>query len=120
MGLIRIEEAISNFKNLIENSIIEGGEDGKNAMIRSSRPILNLHEAVKSALISAGIDSNFIFPPINSRSPELKLAGSRKQKNQDICVVPKLDKIQETLQEGLMGMENNLQSEPYPSMLEVR
>jgi hypothetical protein len=78
--LIQLSEALTNFRTLIHQSIKEGGSDGKNAMIRSSRPILNLHEAVKSALISAGIDENALFPPFNNRSPELKLAGSRKQK----------------------------------------
>lgn len=78
MSLISIQEALNNFKELIDNSIVEGGDTGKEAMIRSSRPILNLHEAVKSELVKAGIDEHLIFPPLNSRTPELKLAGSRK------------------------------------------
>lgn len=101
-NLINMQKAVSNFKELIENSILTGGEKGKEAMIRSSRPILNLHEAVKSALIKAGIEQDLIFPPANSRTPELKLAGSRKQKNQDICVVPTHKKAQEILKEGLL------------------
>jgi hypothetical protein len=102
MSLINIQEAINNFQTLINNSIIDGGVKGKEAMIRSSRPILNLHEVVKSELIKAGIDKDLIFPPINSRTPELKLAGSRKQKNQDVCVVSNYDKAEEILQEGLL------------------
>lgn len=80
MSLLNIQKAINNFKALIENSIVENGVKGKEAMIRSSRPILNLHEAVKVELIKAGVDKDLIFPPLNSRTPELKLAGSRKQK----------------------------------------
>jgi hypothetical protein len=102
MSLINIQEAINNFQTLINNSIVDGGVKGKEAMIRSSRPILNLHEVVKSELIKAGIDKDLIFPPLNSRTPELKLAGSRKQKNQDVCVVSNHDKAEEILQEGLL------------------
>ncbi len=102
MSLINIQRAINEFQILIETSIIEGGEKGKEAMIRSSRPILNLHEAVKIDLIKAGIHENFIFPSLDKRTPELKLAGSRKQKNQDICIVPDIDKIKEILQDGLL------------------
>ena len=87
---ISLQEAVDNFKTLIETSIIIGGEAAKQAMIRSSKPILNLHEAVKSELIKAGVPEGFIFPPLDSRTPELKLAGSRKQKNQDVCVVPEI------------------------------
>jgi hypothetical protein len=99
---ISIQKAVNNFKALIEDSIREGGEEAKQAMIRSSRPILNLHEAVKSELIKAGVAKDFIFPPLNSRTPELKLAGSRKQKNQDVCIVPNHKKAEEILEEGLL------------------
>ena len=102
MSLKNIQKAIDNFKELIETSIIENGAKGKEAMIRSSRPILNIHEAVKVELVEAGINEDLIFPPLNSRTPELKLAGSRKQKNQDVCVVPYLDKAEEILEEGLL------------------
>ncbi|MDL2244378.1 hypothetical protein LJC54_02605 [Parabacteroides sp. OttesenSCG-928-J18] len=102
MSLKNIQKAVDDFKKLIESSIIEGGAKGKEAMIRSSRPILNIHEAVKKELIEAGVDENFIFPPIGSRTPELKLAGSRKQKDQDVCVVSNLDRKEEILQEGLL------------------
>jgi len=99
---ISIQKAVNNFKTLIEDSIKKGGEEAKQAMIRSSRPILNLHEAVKSELIKAGVAKDFIFPPLNSRTPELKLAGSRKQKNQDVCVVPNHKKAEQILEEGLL------------------
>ncbi len=102
MSLKTIQKAINNFKELIEASILENGAKGKEAMIRSSRPILNIHEAVKTELVNAGISKSLIFPPVNARTPELKLAGSRKQKNQDVCVVSNLDKKEEILQEGLL------------------
>jgi hypothetical protein len=102
MSLINIQKAVNNFQSLINKSIIENGVKGKEAMIRSSKPILNIHEAVKSELIKAGINKDLIFPPLNSRTPELKLAGSRKQKNQDVCVVPTHAKAEEILKEGLL------------------
>ncbi len=102
MNLITLQQAIHNFKTLIEESIITGGEEGKQAMIRSSRPILNLHEAVKSELIKNGVNGKLIFPPISARIPEMKLAGSLKQKNQDVCVIPSFEKKVEVLKEGLL------------------
>jgi hypothetical protein len=86
--MITIEEAVKNFKELIEGSIIEGGNEAKTAMIRSSRPILHIHEAVKTQLIENGVNRKLIYPPLGQRTPEIKLAGSLKQKNQDICVSP--------------------------------
>lgn len=102
MSLVNIQKAVNNFKALIESSIVENGVKGKEAMIRSSRPILNLHETVKTELIKTGVDKDLIFPPLNSRTPELKLAGSRKQKNQDVCVVANHEKAEEILREGLL------------------
>lgn len=101
--LITIEQAVVNFKELIEGSIIEGGTAGKQAMIRSSKPINNIHEAVKSELINSGIPEHKIFPPLGETTPELKLAGFLKQKYQDVCVTPKgKDASEEFLTEGLL------------------
>lgn len=103
-----IQEAVNNFKELIEGSIIEGGNKAKTSMIRSSRPILNIHEAVKTQLVSCGINPELIHPPIGERSPELKLAGSLKQKDQDVCVSPNnLTATTEIMQIGLLkGVED--------------
>lgn len=98
-----IEDAVLRFKTLIDQSIITGGNIGKTAMIRSSLPILNIHEAVKYKLISKNINPSLIYPPISSRTPELKLAGALKQKDQDICVVPNnIPTRQEILIGGLL------------------
>ena len=75
-NLLTIEEALTHFQTLIHSSIREGGNKAKTAMIRSSRPILNIHEAIKNQLISKGVNPEHIFPPLNARSPELKLAGA--------------------------------------------
>jgi len=102
-NLITIEQAIINFKELIEGSIIEGGTAGKQAMIRSSKPINNIHEAVKSELINNDIPRHRIFPPLGKTTPELKLAGFLKQKYQDVCVAPEgKETNEEILTEGLL------------------
>lgn len=107
--MIEIEEAVLNFRNLIENAILKGGNKAKTAIIRSSLPILNIHEAVKTQLIQNGINPNLIHPPVGKRTPELKLAGFLKQKDQDICVSPNSIKpTQEILKTGLLeGITDN-------------
>jgi hypothetical protein len=87
-NLISIQEAVNNFKALIDGSIQQGGIEAKEAMIRSSKPINCIHEAVKSALINAGIERNRVYPPLGASSPEMKLAGFLKHKHQDVCVAP--------------------------------
>ncbi len=71
--LITIQQAVENFKSLINTSIISGGVAGKQAMIRSSKPINNIHEAVKSELIRNGIEKNRIHPPLGESKPELEV-----------------------------------------------
>jgi hypothetical protein len=113
-NLLSIQEAVDNFKKLIEDSIREGGIDAKEAMIRSSKPINQIHEAVKSSLITAGVDRIRIFPPLGASSPELKLAGFIKQKYQDVCVAPKgfVPKT-EILQDGLLLEEKDYYGKTY-------
>jgi hypothetical protein len=98
-----IQDAVINFKQLINDSIISGGNKAKTAMIRSSKPILNIHEAVKHELINRNINQSLFYPPLHNRSPEMKLAGALKQKNQDVCVRPNnINPIDETLIGGLL------------------
>lgn len=112
--LISIEQAVSNFKELIEGSIFEGGTAGKQAMIRSSKPINNIHEAVKSALIINGIPKHRIFPPLGKSTPELKLAGFLKQKYQDVCIAPEgKDASKEVLTEGLLQESTDFYGKEY-------
>ncbi len=102
-NLISIQEAVNSFKTLIDGSIEQGGIGAKEAMIRSSKPINCIHEAVKSALINSGIDRHRVYPPINASSPEMKLAGFLKHKHQDVCVAPSGHKPEsEIMTEGLL------------------
>ena len=101
--MITIQQAVENFKDLIENSIREGGIRAKEAMIRSSRPINNIHEAVKAELIRNGISPSRIHPPLGETKPELKLAGFIKQKHQDVCVAPEGNNpVSEEMTEGIL------------------
>lgn len=84
-----IDEQLIKFKTMIEESIIEGGAKGKESMIRSSQLINLIHDAVKYELISQGISENQIYPHFGESKPEIKLAGFLKQKDQDVCVVPR-------------------------------
>ncbi len=83
-----IEEQLIKFKQMIENAILAGGAKGKTSVIRSSALINLIHDAVKYELIKQGVNKDKIFPPFRKKSPEIKLAGFLKQKNQDICVLP--------------------------------
>lgn len=84
-----IDEQLRVFKRMIEQSIIDGGTRGKESMIRSSQLINLIHDAVKYELQRAGVEPNQIYPHFGETKPEIKLAGLLKQKNQDICVVPR-------------------------------
>jgi hypothetical protein len=113
-NLITIQQAVDGFKELIETSIIEGGVKAKQAMIRSSRPINFIHEAVKADLIRKGISPDRIHPPLDSTKPELKLAGFIKQKHQDVCVSPEgYIPESETMTEGILREATDYYGKDY-------
>jgi hypothetical protein len=102
-NLITVQQAVDGFKELIETSILEGGIKAKEAMIRSSRPINFIHEAVKADFIREGVSPDKIHPPLGGSKPELKLAGFIKQKHQDVCVTPQgYTPKSETMTEGIL------------------
>ncbi|MDY4427964.1 MAG: hypothetical protein SPE25_02965 [Lachnospiraceae bacterium] len=84
-----IDDQLLIFKTMIEESIITGGSKGKESMIRSSQLINLIHDAVKYELIENGVAPTQIYPHFGDTKPEIKLAGFLKQKDQDVCVVPK-------------------------------
>ncbi len=107
-----IDEQLKKIKKMIEDAIIEGGAEGKNACIRSQAPIKLIHDAVKQELIDHGIMEELIFPPLGESKPEIKLAGFLKQKDQGICVVPEGIKEKSTpIDWGLMAFQN--ETDPY-------
>ena len=104
---IRMQNTLNQIKADIENAIVENGEKGKNALIRTQKPIRLIHDAVKTGFLNAGVHPSLINPeikrlqkaanpsrrignrPVVLRDKELPLAGYLKTKNQDIAVVPK-------------------------------
>jgi len=81
-------EAVTSYREQLKDAIEERGTEGKTAAIRSGKPIQAIHEAVKTALVEAGVDSRFITPNIGSSKGELTLTGFIKKKRQDVCVQP--------------------------------
>lgn len=88
MKLLDIQSSVNQLKELIEDSIIEGGDEGKNNLIRSQIPINLLHNAAKASFIQNGVNPNCINPAYGTSDGELKLAGFFKKKDQDVCILP--------------------------------
>ena len=84
-----IENAVCQIKQKIEKAIRDNGVKGKNALIRSQDPICILHDAAKASFIEKGVDPSQIFPAFGMHKGEKKLAGFLKNKDQDICLLPK-------------------------------
>jgi len=103
---IDIQPALNQIKSDIEAAIIANGETGKNALIRTQKPIKLIHDVIKTRFLNAGVHASLINsgihhlrtvinPParVNNRPKKLKdselgLAGYLKRKNQDISIIP--------------------------------
>jgi hypothetical protein len=110
---VQIQDALNQIKTDIESSIIANGENGKNALIRTQKPIKLIHNVVKTAFLEEGVHPSLINPelkrlrnvanliertnnnPVELRDKELPLAGYLKTKNQDVSIVPNNIYIQE-------------------------
>jgi hypothetical protein len=104
--LIEMQEALNKIKFDIENSIKNYGESGKNALIRTQKPIKLIHNVVKTTILNFGVHPSLINPDLNRlkrianpskrvnnrpiilKDKELSLAGYLKTKNQDISIIP--------------------------------
>lgn len=107
-----IDNQLLVFKQMIEDSIETGGTQGKESMIRSSQLINLIHDAVKYELIQHGIARDQIFPRLGDTKPEVRLAGFLKQKDQDVCVVPRnIRKESLTIDWGPMAFQRK--RDPY-------
>lgn len=114
---ISIQEAVNAIKRVMEQSILQLGEDGKTALIRSQKPIKMIHEAVKSSFIAQAVNPNLIKPILGSSAGELKLSGFLKKKSQDICILPNdISETSEILTDGLLAGE----TDPYGFALTER
>lgn len=118
---VNFQNAVNEFKKLLEEAVSTGYNDGvdcgnglkaKESLIRSSKLINLIHEAVKHDLLDKGIQSFRIYPPFGNTKPELKIAGFLKQKDQDVCVVPtKIRKKSRTIDWGPLATESLI--DPY-------
>ena len=91
-----LQEGLSLFKWQYEHAVRTAtfngkqylnGEAAKQALIRSSRLIMHVHEVAKVSLSSKLelMGRPFVvFPPIGHSKPELKITGFLKAKNQDL------------------------------------
>jgi hypothetical protein len=83
-----LEAAITSASFGLEN--YENGHAAKEALIRSQKPILPVHEVVKRSLaeeLSKTRRQFDIHPPLNTTSPELRISGFIKAKKQDVVVL---------------------------------
>jgi len=96
MNFELLQNALSQFKNQYEHAVktatLDGktygnGEQAKQAVIRSQRLIMHVHEAAKISLsrqLQASGREFAVFPPIGHSKPELKVTGFLKSKDQDL------------------------------------
>lgn len=99
MNISKLKNALTGIKTDIEAAIVtasfngrsyENGQKAKEALIRSSRLILKIHEVAKKSLqekLTAIGLPYAIHPPLDSSSPELPVTGFIKRKRQDIVVL---------------------------------
>lgn len=120
MNVARLRKAIGQIKTDIERAITSAsfnghsyadGQKAKEALIRSSRLIMRIHEATKQSLdqaLRARHTPYSINPPLGQSSPELPVTGFIKKKKQDIVVlVGNTRKHREVVEEGpLEGTED--------------
>jgi hypothetical protein len=64
------------------------GHKAKEALIRSQRIINLIHEFIKKEFERCGVPAQMIYPPIGHSSPEIKIKGFLKSKNQDVAIIP--------------------------------
>ncbi len=88
--LIRIK---SEFDTAITTARFNGrryanGNKAKEALIRSQRIINHIHEFIKNEFVRCGVPAEMIYPPVGSSSPEIKIKGFLKSKNQDVAIIP--------------------------------
>ena len=92
----QLEGALSVTRKILEDAITtssyggdrkKNGQEAKNAAIRSSGPIQQLHgiiaESIYKNLVALGLKPS-VWPPLGATSPELKVTGLLKAKDQDI------------------------------------
>lgn len=122
MNITQLEQAVSEIKGDLEAAIrtcrcigreYPNGQKAKEALIRSQRLIMKVHEVTKASLSAAlhteGL-SHTIHPPLGASGPELKVTGFIKAKQQDVVALIDAQRpTPETIQEGpLEGFRDDI------------
>lgn len=97
MDINHIQQAVNQFQLDLFNavttasyngSVYDNGQKAKEALIRSQTLICLIHESTKKSIYSTlAAHSNYTWqchPPLNQSSPELKIYGKLKGKDQDV------------------------------------
>ncbi len=113
MNSALLQRALIEIKSTLESAIqtatfgaktYNNGQRAKEALIRSQKLILRMHEVAKRSLnqkLLQGERQFSIHPPLGQSSPELKVSGLIKAKQQDIVVLFDGDTpTRELIQEG--------------------
>jgi hypothetical protein len=123
-----LKEAVADFKVALETAITSrsyagklysNGHAAKEALIKSQRLILRIHEVVKVSLheeLTKTGRKNSIFPPVGQSNPELLISGFIKAKKQDVVILfdddlPRVEVIQEGLLAGTKDKVGKAESE---------
>jgi len=96
-------KALLKIKETYEAAIVNDGAKGTQSLIRSKKLIAIVHEYIKTELIARGVAPEKIFPPLGYSSPEIKMSGFLKEKDQDVSVLPEDGKPEEILEGVLIG-----------------
>lgn len=121
MNLQLLQQAINGMKQALEEAIetasfngndYDNGQRAKEALIRSQRLILPIHEVVKRSLaeeLRIRQRRFEIHPPLGASAPELKISGFIKAKDQDVVVLFDGDApLAEQIQDGPLAGEQDV------------
>jgi hypothetical protein len=121
MKLDLLQQAINGMKQVLETAITTAmlnnrsyanGQKAKEALIRSQRLILPIHEVVKQSLaqeLQRRRRKFTIYPPLGASAPELKISGFIKAKDQDVVVLFDDDAaVPEPIEDGPLAGEQDI------------
>lgn len=97
-----IDEQLLKFKQQIELAIVSGGNKGKKSIMRSSKLINLIHDAVKYEFINHGIQEYNIYPPL--RYPKMVLG--------EVYLIPVHEYDDDLVKRNIVGFKS------YPTDLE--
>jgi|AntAceMinimDraft_6_1070360.scaffolds.fasta_scaffold20490_2 hypothetical protein len=93
-----LEEALTVTRQILKDAIVSAsyngkmksnGQEAKNSAIRGSRPIQQVHSVVRDSVYleikARGLEPR-VWPPMGKITPELRVTGLLKAKNQDVAI----------------------------------